>query len=147
MGVFTSQLINIIKRYHLDFRFPRWKEDLYMAENGFYSEEFCQMLLQEARDDADWVEDNGVFLWRPPDESELYKEGRPDIELGNLIEAVPPLRCGVDFKSRPKNVLLVGSAGSGKTVSGKSICLNIDKANQLDPDNPTLLIIIDPKKD
>jgi len=59
MGRFVSQLISIITRYLLHFRFPRWKEDLFMAEEGFYSEDFCQMLLPEARDDANWVEDNG----------------------------------------------------------------------------------------
>ncbi|MHC4791959.1 MAG: helicase HerA domain-containing protein, partial [Planctomycetota bacterium] len=146
MGVFRSQLIRIIKHYHLDFRFPRWKEDLYMAEEGFYSEEFCQMLLPEARDDANWVEDKGILLWRPPNEDEHYAEGKPDIELGNLIEG-DQQRCGIKFKDRPRNALLIGSAGSGKTVTGKNICINIDKSNQANPDNPTLLIIIDPKKD
>jgi len=34
MGRFVSQLISIITRYLLHFRFPRWKEDLFMAEEG-----------------------------------------------------------------------------------------------------------------
>ena len=146
MGRFVSQLISIITRYLLHFRFPRWKEDLFMAEEGFYSEDFCQMLLPEARDDANWVEDNGIFLWRPPDEDELNAEGRPDIELGSLKEG-DQQRFGIRFKNRPRNVLLVGSAGIGKTVTGKSICINIDRSNQDNSDNPTLLIVIDPKKD
>jgi len=104
------------------------------------------MLLPEARDDANWVEDNGIFLWRPPDEDELNAEGRPDIELGSLKEG-DQQRFGIKFKNRPRNVLLVGSAGIGKTVTGKSICINIDKSNQDNSDNPTLLIVIDPKKD
>ena len=32
-------------------------------------------------------------------------------------------------------------------MTGKNICINIDKTNQANPENPTLLIIIDPKKD
>ncbi|MFC1782618.1 hypothetical protein ACFL02_03415 [Planctomycetota bacterium] len=146
MSRYRSQLISIIRRYRLDFRFPRWKEDLYMAEEGLYSEGFCEMLIPEARYDAENIEDKGNFLWHPPDEDELFAEGKPDIELGNLIEGEQQ-RFGIRFKDRPRNTLLVGSAGSGKTVSGKSICINIDKANQSDPENPTLLIIIDPKFD
>jgi hypothetical protein len=39
-----------------------------------------------------------------------YAEGRPDIELGTLIEADPPLRCGIRFKDRPRNLLVMGGA-------------------------------------
>ena len=45
MGRFRSQLISIIKNYLLHFRYPRWKEDLFMAEEGLYSDDFCAMLI------------------------------------------------------------------------------------------------------
>ena len=54
---------------------------------------------------------------------------------------------GIRFRDRPRNVLIIGSAGSGKTVTCMNICVNIDAANQDDPDHPTILIIIDPKRD
>lgn len=146
MGRFRSELVRIIRHYHLDFRDPHWKEDLFMIEEGLYPEDFCEMLMPEARHDAEQIEDKGIFLGRPPDEGELCAEGEPDIELGNLIEG-DQQRFGVKYKDRPRNTIFAGSAGSGKTVSGKGLLINIDKSNQSDPDNPTLLVIIDPKTD
>ena len=90
MGRYSNELINIIKRYRLDFRYRRWKQHLFMAEEGKYSEGLCKVLLTQARKDAKEVEDKGIFLWRPPDESELYAEGKPDIEVGTVVEADPP---------------------------------------------------------
>jgi len=148
MGRYTNELINIIKRYRLDFRSTRWKQHLFMAENGLYSESVCKMLLYQARHDAKEVEDKGNFLWRPPDESELYAEGIPDIELGTLIEADPLLRCGIRFKDRPRNLLVIGGAGGGKSVLCRKICVEVDLLNYLHPNKkPTFLIIIDPKPD
>jgi hypothetical protein len=117
-----------------------------MAEEGFYSEEFCQGLLQEARYAAEQVEDKGLFLWRPPDESELYAEGKSDIELGNLIEGNQQ-RFGIRFKDRPRNILIIGGAGGGKSVTCRVICSRIDEVNQLYSDKPILLIIFDFKQD
>ena len=117
-----------------------------MAEEGLYSDDFCEMLIPEARDDAEKIEDQGNFLWRPPDPDEHYAEGKPDIELGNLIEGEQQ-RLGTRFKDRPRNLLVLGGAGAGKTVTCRNICINIDRLNQSDPDNPTLLTIVDPKSD
>ena len=148
MGRYSNELINIIKRYRLDFRYRRWKQHLFMAEEGKYSEGLCMVLLTQARKDAKEVEDKGIFLWRPPDESELYAEGKPDIEVGTVVEADPPLRCGLRFKDRPRNLLVVGGAGGGKSVLCRKICMEIDSLNNLNPNKkPTLLIIIDPKPD
>jgi len=146
MGRFRSQLISIIKNYRLHFRFPRWKEDLFMAEEGLYTDDFCQMLIFEARMDAEKIEDMGNFLWRPPDEDELYAEGKPDIELGNLIEG-DQQRFGIRFKDRSRNLLVLGGSGGGKSVLCRGICVKVDELNQLYPGRITLLIIIDPKPD
>jgi len=106
------------------------------------------MLLPQARHDAKVIEDQGNFLWRPPEETELYAEGIPDIELGTLIEADPLLRCGIRFKDRPRNLLVVGGAGGGKSVLCRKICVEIDLLNQRYPKRKiTLLIIIDPKSE
>ena len=148
MGRFKDELINIIKHYRLDFRFPQWKENLFMLEQEIYSDDFCRdVLIPEARRDAEQITDQGNFLWRPPGAEELYADGKPDIELGTLIEADPLLRFGIRFKGRPKNLLVIGGAGSGKTVLCRQICLRIDTLNQRHPRKPTLLIIIDPKSD
>lgn len=146
MGRSISELISIIKHYHLHFRKLYWKEILFMLEEDMYSDDDCQELLSEARADAEWVEDTGNFLWRPPDEDELYAEGAPDIKLGNLIEG-QQFRLGIRLLDRPRNILATGGSGVGKSVTGRNICLNIDQLNQRNLDNPTSLIIIDPKPD
>jgi hypothetical protein len=112
-----------------------------------YSEDFYEMLLPEARQDAEIIDIKGNYLPRPPYEWELYTEGRPDIELGSLLEAEPSMRFGIRFKERPRNVLILGGAGGGKTVTGRSICIGIDQLNQQNPHKITILIIIDPKPD
>ena len=55
---------------------------------------------------------------------------------------------GLRFKDRPRNLLVVGGAGWGKSVLCRKICMEIDSLNNLNPnEKPTLLIIIDPKPD
>ena len=41
MGRYRNELINIIRRYRLDFRFLHWRQHLFMAEEGKYSEGLC----------------------------------------------------------------------------------------------------------
>lgn len=147
MGRFKDELINIIKHYRLDSRYPQWKEYLFLLEQGIYPEDFCRdLLIPEARRDAEQITDQGNFLWRPPEAEELNAKGRPDVELGNLVEG-DKLRIGICFMDRPRNIILAGSAGMGKSVTCKSICLNVCASNQNNPDNPTCLIVIDPKTD
>lgn len=147
MGRFADELVNIIKHYRLHFRSTQWKECLFLAEQGFYAEDFCRdVLIPEARRDAARTTDQGNFLWRPSDPEELYAEGKPDVELGNLVEG-DKLRFGIRFKGRPRNCLIIGGAGAGKTVLCRQICLKIDALNQRHPGKPTLLCIIDPKPD
>ena len=101
MSRYRSELIRIIKHFHLDYRETVWKERLFMAEHGMYSEEFCQSLLYEARLAADAVVDQGNVLWRPPDEDEFYAQGEPDIELGSLIEGMGGLFGAADGTCHP----------------------------------------------
>ena len=138
-----TELIKIIKYYQLDFRFSHWKEHLFMAEQKIYSDDFCDVLLDEARFDGEKIGESGNWLYRPPTVDEL---GNPDIDLGNLIE-LEQQRFGIKFLDRPRNCLILGGAGSGKTVCTRNICINVDKLNQKQKGNPTLLCIIDQKSD
>ena len=146
MGRFQSELLRIIEENHLDFRFPKWKEIKEIAELGLYPENFFEMLLPEARRDAEWLRDRGIYLYRTPTAEELYAGAEPDIELGNLMEGEKQ-RFGIRFRDGPKNILILGAAGAGKSVCARNIFLNIDKSNLSHPQNPTLLIVIDPKID
>jgi Cdc6-like AAA superfamily ATPase len=138
-----ENLIRIIKHYQLDIRFSHWKEHLFMVENEIYSDDFCKLLIDEARTDGEKIQDTGNMLDRPPSKEEL---GDYEIEFGNTKEGEKN-RIGICFKSKPKNILILSAAGFGKTVCTKNICIKVDKANETQKDNPTLLCIIDLKND
>jgi Cdc6-like AAA superfamily ATPase len=137
-----ANLVQIIKHFKLHFRFPHWKEHLFIAEQVIYSDYFCDVLLDEARLDGERVDESGNWLDRPGTKDEL---GKPDIEIGDMKEG-DKCRIGISFKS-PKNILIESASGKGKTVCARNICMNIDKANQTQKDNPTLLFIPDFKND
>lgn len=144
MGARTT-LLRIIKGYQLDFRFPKWRETFFCITQGIYSDDFCAILLPEAQHDAEQVEKLGNFLGQPPEEDELQTEGPYDIEIGTAVEA--NTRVGIRYLDRPRNTLIFGSAGSGKTVTTRKICLGVDANNAKSPNNPTLLILMDLKGD
>lgn len=137
-----QEVLNIIKYHQLDFRSEYWKESLFLIQENIYDEDYCQAILPEAREAAEQVDDSGIFLWKPPAEERLL--GKPDIELGTAVET--NLRVGIRFLDRPRNCLLTGGAGAGKTVCGLNLCTKIDSTNKYQK-NPTSLIIIDIKPD
>jgi hypothetical protein len=141
----TLTLLQTIRIYHLDYRFAKWRETLFLIKQGIYTDRFCEVLLPEAEQDAETIEKQGNFLGPPPEEQELYREGSPDIGLGTALEA--DCRVGIRYKDRPRNILIYGSAGSGKTVTTRRIIHGIDAENTKDPDNQTLLCVTDLKGD
>lgn len=136
-----AELIRTIKTFHLDYRYQKWEETLFLCEMDIYSDVFCSVLLEEARLDAKSVEHEGNWLEKPPMEGELPK---PDIELGVLAETGE--RFGINLVDRSRNCLTCGTAGSGKSTLIRKICLGIDELNQKQK-VPTLLFIIDQKSD
>ena len=140
-----SRLIHIIKHYLLDYRFPKWRETLFLIKQDIYNDAFCEILIPEAEKDVEDVEKQGLFLWRPPEQEELYGARPPDIELGRTIET--DVRVGILYRDRPRNVLIFGSAGSGKTVTCRDIIVGIDNQNLQHPDNQTLMYGLDMKSD
>ncbi|MFC1762823.1 hypothetical protein ACFL6U_12190 [Planctomycetota bacterium] len=138
-------LMRIIKHYQLDYRFSKWADTLSVIKLGLYDDAFCEIFIPEAEHDAEAVEKQGNFLPQPADEQELNGQSPPDIELGTAIES--DCRMGICYKNRPRNTVIFGSAGSGKTVTCRKILQEIDAQNIKHPDNPTLLWIMDLKAD
>jgi hypothetical protein len=140
------QLYSIIMQYQLHFRSKEWnqlKEDI---EDGTLTEKHADFYLAEAHEAARWVVENGNWLWQPPEEAELFADGPPDIFLGNLVEGLK-YRCGIRLTGRPRNCLVVGSAGYGKTVLLRNICKKINDYNLRNPNKKIIVIIIDSKGD
>ena len=148
MSTHIQQLYDIIMQYRLYQRHEYWADIRYMLEHSMIDDAMCRdILMAQAKPSVDYIKDIGLWLWRPPEVEELYAHGRPDIELGNLMEGAEKFRFGIRIADRPRNLLVIGSAGSGKTTTLRNICRGIHAFNQQHPDQFISMIIIDPKPD
>ena len=116
-----------------------------MLDHNMVSEWMAEAYLYGMEE---WVEhwrDFPNLLHRPPQAEEQwrYASGRPEIELGTLVEA-PDLRFGIDL-SGGQHCGFIGQTDSGKTVALRNVILNIHRWNQLHPESFVSLIVIDPK--
>lgn len=143
---YRLELMEKIELYRLDQRDPYWEDMRSLAEHGTLSEQMCKGLLYQLEPLIKNQKDFPNLLHRVPDETELHADGKPDIELGHLVEK-PELRFGLRLSDRVRNVVLAGSAGSGKTVTIRNICFKIHEYNQLHPEKRITIVILDPKQD
>ncbi len=123
------QLANLINNYNLEARDPYWVNIRMMLEFGrLRDDRFAEMLFFQAREAAERIKDKGLFLARPPKQEELYRGKEPDIEIGSLIEG-EQFRLGLDLEERPRNILITGSAGFGKSTAIRKICEKVNERN------------------
>jgi hypothetical protein len=141
-----SELVSKIKRYRIEDRDPYWKDIRLLAERQTLSEQTCRGLLFQLELLVQDQEDFPNLLHRIPDEDELYADGKPDIEIGHLVENTR-LRFGLRLRDRPRNVIVAGAAGSGKTVTLRNICFKVHAYNQRHPEKRITVIVLDPKQD
>lgn len=143
-----TALYQMILQFRLYQRHQYWVEILYMIENNMIDDYRCRdIMIAQAIPTSEFIKDIGLWLWRPPESEELYAEGYPDVQLGNLIEGAEKLRFGIRILDRTRNVLILGSSGSGKTTTLRNICKGIHEHNKKHPDQFISVIIIDPKPD
>ena len=62
-----------------------------------------------------YMEDYPNFLHRPPTAEQLYAEGKPDIEVGTLIEG-DGLRFGLKLKGSIPHLLAAGASNNSILV-------------------------------
>ena len=79
-------LLAVIERYALCDRYPEIVSYRMLAEMGKLSQSAATQLLFQLQDVIDELEDFPNPLHRPPNEDQLYADGKPDIEVGTLIE-------------------------------------------------------------
>lgn len=111
-----QDLIRAIREHGLHERSTALANLLEAAETGVLSDQLCVGWLQQLQGAIREQRVRPNLLSKPPDEEQLYADGRPDIELGTLSDT-DGLRFGINFKSRPRHLLAVGSTGSGKTTA------------------------------
>jgi len=128
-GYYVNQLLQLIEDYGLEDRYPdRIGPIVLMAQHGMLSESMARAYLIEVQERADELDDHPNFLHRPPTEEQLYAEGRPDIEVGNVAEGEMP-RCGLRIRTRTPHVLCAGATGTGKTTLARAIIHQVEVLN------------------
>lgn len=128
-GHYVNQLLQVIEAYRLEDRHPEEIEPIVLAaQHGMLSDAMAKgylMSIQQMLDDSD---DHPNFLHRPPAEEQLYSEGRPNIEIGNLLEGERQ-RFGLRIRNRTPHVLAAGATGGGKTTLLRAIIHQVEALN------------------
>ena len=128
-GYYVNQLLQLIGDYRLEDRHPNEISPIVlMAQHGILSEGMAKAYLMMIQPLVDATDPHPNFLPRPPTEGELYAEGRPDIEVGNVAEGEMP-RCGLRIRNRIPHVLAAGAPGSGKTTLARVIIQQVEDLN------------------
>ena len=112
----ARQLWRVITDLNLDARHAELADYRLMIEQGLLDDDLAQDILLQLDPLIRHARDHPNPLRRPPSSEELYGDGSPDIELGALVDD-PEIRFGLRIRDRPRNVLISGNAGSGKTTT------------------------------
>lgn len=110
-------------------RYPELAPYQMLAEMGQLSQSAAAQLLFQLQGVIDELEDFPNELHRPPTQDQLYADGKPDIEVGTLIEG-DELRFGIRLRGRVPHILAAGAAGSGKTTLLRVMIIAIEKMNE-----------------
>jgi chromosomal replication initiation ATPase DnaA len=124
----VAELIATIKYYHLDEHDDQVADILFMAEQGMLSESMAKAYLFSLQDAIEHAKDFPNFLHRPPTQEQLDARGKPDIEVGTLVEG-EQARCGIRLKGRVPHILAAGSTGSGKSTLMRAMIHRIEELN------------------
>lgn len=125
-----QRLIEVIVRYRLDDRFPDWADYRALAEQGLLSESLAAMLLWQTEPYVAQQIDYPNLLHRPPTAEQLRDAGKPDFEVGELVES-PGLRVGLRIVSQVGHVLVAGQTGGGKTTDLRTVIAGVDRCAKI----------------
>lgn len=112
---FVQRLHQAIIDLNLEVLCPELSDTRFQLEQGMIDEHLARDLLLLYDPMIQQAIDHPNFLRRPPTVEELYADGPPDIEVGALVHA-ESVRFGIRLRDRPRNILVSGNAGSGKTT-------------------------------
>ncbi len=129
MGKFSAQLYRLIEEYALADRHPQFAQLKFVLEQGMISDNMAKAYLISAQESAQRAEDYPNYLHRPPTEEQLNNEGKPDIEIGNLIEGEQQ-RFGIRLrKGSVPCILAAGTRGGGKSNLIRAIIHQVEALN------------------
>ena len=138
-----DRLIHAIRAHGLHERSPAVANILYAAERGVLSELQCRGYLQRLQALIREQETRPNLLPAPPDEEQLYADGRFPLEFATLADS--DLRMGLHLDPL-KHMLAVGQTDTGKTTLMRNLVINLDRLAKT-TGRPLTQILIDPKVD
>jgi len=119
----AQQLYRSIKRYRLDWRYPKkLRAILKKIERGRLQSYQARTWLRRIRP---WVEEQEKCFNPFPPAPSQEELGQFDIEVGELIEN-PGVRVGVRILDGPRHMLVTGGTGSGKSNILRRIVNGLD---------------------
>lgn len=128
MSDYVSILLGVLAEYNLCDRHPELATYQMLAQVGQLSQSTARAVLMQIQDVLEHYKDFPCHLHRPPTEDQLYVQGKPDIEVGTLVEG-DQLRYGLRFLDRPRHVLAVGATGGGKTTLFRRMMIAVEALN------------------
>lgn len=132
------------RRYGLENRSRKLRKLLPMLARGLIKQPnaLARALLIEMQPIIDEMERRPNYLFRPPEEHELYPDGLPPLIIGHLEEA-PHIPLAL-FPKGAFHILFVGETGYGKTVGIRALIFAIEKLNRR-RERPIIIIVLDYK--
>jgi len=129
-GYFVQQLLQDIDAYGLEDRSPdQITPIIRMAQHGMLSDSMARPFLLKIQDIIDGAKDFPIFLHRPPAEEQLNKDGKPDIEIGRIMEGEQQ-RFGIRLqKGSVPCVLAAGTRGGGQSNLIRAIIHQVEALN------------------
>ena len=128
MPDYVAMLLRTLAEYGLCDRFPELTTYQMLAQIGQLSQSTARAVLIQIQDPIEHYKDFPCFLHRPPTEEQLYVQGKPDIQVGKLVEG-EQLLYGLKFRDRPRHLLATGATGGGKTTLFRGIMLAVEALN------------------
>lgn len=147
MERYVAFLYSLICKYLLDQRDPNIAILKQRLEMNQVKEEQAQRYLRQLQELIEEVIRTGNYLPAVPTREVYESQGKPEIELGDLIE-VPGARFGNFISGRWPSTIIAGISGSGKTVTARGLIKKIQKFWNSDLGREWIsLIILDSKGD
>lgn len=137
------QLVHTIRSHGLHERSAEVANVLAAAESGVLSELQCIGYLQQLQPLVREQETRPNLLPEPPDEEQLYADGRFPLEFGTLEGR--DLRMGL-YLDPLKHVLACGQTDTGKSTLMRGLVIGLDRLAK-ETGRALTQIVIDPKVD
>jgi hypothetical protein len=124
MPDYVAMFLAYLQQHALCDWYPEFAPYKRMAETGSLSQDKARLLFAQAQDIVENEPAYRRFIHRPPTEEEWYERGRPQIELGSLVD-MPDLRFGISLVGA-QHTCLFGATQAGKTIGLRNIIYKCD---------------------